>query len=173
MRVFAPMTYRGFGGLGQCDPTQADYDPATCADVGGTDLGAGAGVIPVTGSVTSGLTDAQIQAAAEAAQANTSLGTNLNTYVTNSSSLPSGTAQVLTAAGIATAAAAKGITAASGPWVVPGTSLVYNPATGQILNAAGALVGSAALPGASIAGYIPLAIGVVAVLFLVSSLRGK
>ena len=105
-------------------------------------------------------------------------GTSLNSYITNPSLAPTGgpstTAQILSAAGIAAAAAARGITAASGPYAVPGTSLVYNPATGQILNAAGGLVGSAALPGAfNFGAYLPLLLGVGVVWFVFSSMNRR
>jgi hypothetical protein len=145
-RGFVP----GIAGLGQDDGSSVDVSSGlTFTDPTSV-------VIPVVtapvdtyvpDSVTAGLTDAQIQATAAGVQSQTSL----NSYVTNPSAAPttssgSSAAQILTAAGIASAAAAKGITAASGPYQVPGTSLVYNPATGQIINAAGALVGSAALP---------------------------
>jgi hypothetical protein len=43
------------------------------------------------------------------------------------------TAQDIAALGPALAAAAKGITAASGPYQIPNTNYIYNPATGQIL----------------------------------------
>lgn len=104
---------------------------------------------------------------------------DLSSYITSpalapTSSGPSSTAQILTAAGIATAAAAKGITAASGPYAVPGTNLVYNPATGQIINSAGMLVGQASLPGVGfdIASFMPLILGAAVLFVLVSSMGG-
>jgi hypothetical protein len=99
---------------------------------------------------------------------------------TTSSSSGSTVAQDISALGPALAAAAKGITAASGPYAIPNTNYVYNPATGQIL-LNGAAVGTynaqtgaiTALSASNLMSYLPLIMIAVVGLVLVSSLGGK
>jgi hypothetical protein len=118
----------------------------------------------------------------------TSVGSNpdilasaLPTGVTATSSSSGSTiAQDISALGPALAAAAKGITAASGPYAIPNTNYVYNPATGQILMN-GAAVGTynaqtgaiTALSASGLMSYLPLIMIAVVGLVLVSSLGGK
>ena len=160
----------GLGGLGQDDLSDLPLTTDT-SDTLAT-LQIGAATTPSATDLSSGFSYSPV----------TTAPPDLSQYVTNASVAPTSTsssgnstAQILTAAGIAAAAAAKGITAASGPYVVPGTSLVYNPATGQIMNG-GTLVGTAALPSAGLASigtYLPLLLGVAAIVLIASSLGGK
>jgi len=60
---------------------------------------------------------------------NSSIGTS----TAGSTSSGSTVAQDIAALGPALAAAAKGVSAASGPYAIPNSNYIYNPATGQIL----------------------------------------
>lgn len=82
----------------------------------------------------------------------------------------------LIAAGAAAANAAKAIQVIQGPYQVQGTNLVYNPATGQVINTAGGTLANATLPGVgslsvSIGNYLPFIIGGLALVLLVGSMR--
>ena len=59
--------------------------------------------------------------------------------------------------------------------MVPGTSLVYNPGSNQIINTAGGIIGSATTPAGSVSFSIstmmPFVIGGVLLLVLVSALK--
>jgi len=95
-----------------------------------------------------------------------------------SSSPSSTTAQDIAALGPALAAAAKGISAASGPYQIPGSNYIYNPATGQIL-LNGTAVGTynpatgVASVISSITSMLPLFIGIAAVIGVVMLIGGK
>jgi hypothetical protein len=66
-----------------------------------------------------------------------------------------------------TAASAKAINAAQGPYVVPGTNAIYNPATGQLMSSAGLSLASGVTPSvASAAGSIMMPVLVLGVLAL-------
>lgn len=106
----------GLMGLGDpCNPGDSDYDPSdpTCGE-------------PIPPAPSSGT--------------NLNTGT-LNPYAptypstTPSTAVPSGStlAQDLTALGPLLSSAAKSISIASGPYAIPGTNYIYNPATGQIM----------------------------------------
>lgn len=95
--------------------------------------------------------------------------------VTNSG--PSSTlAQDLTAFGNAAGGVSRAVNASAGPYVIPGTSLVYNPATGQLAGqtalgtAAAGAVGSFA---SSFASMIPIIAVVVLGGFLLESMGGR
>lgn len=178
MRVTCPSAYmiypQGYGGrmgLGQTDTTSSGVDVSA-----GLTFTSPSDTVPVDILSTLPVGTVPSDTLTTAALTNVATTPDLSSYITGSGAptTASGTAQILTAAGIAAAAAAKGITAASGPYQVPGTSLIYNPATGQIINAAGALVGSASLPGVgmSIGSFMPLIIGAVVLLVLVESMGG-
>jgi hypothetical protein len=102
----------------------------------------------------------------------------LPTGVTSSSS-GSTVAQDISALGPALAAAAKGITAASGPYAIPGTSYIYNPATGQILLNGAAVgtynpaTGAISAISTGLLSYLPLIVIAVVGVMLVSSMGGK
>jgi hypothetical protein len=95
-----------------------------------------------------------------------------------SSSSSSTLAQDLTAAAPLITASAKAIAAATGPYAIPGTNYVYNPATGQML-LNGAAVGTynpatgqlTAL--GTVSSYLPLLLGIGAVLALVMVMGGR
>jgi hypothetical protein len=188
MRVTCPSAYmiypRGFGGgFGSPFGGRMGMGGLGQDDDSGVDVSAGLTYTDTTGAVDLStlnsipLTTAANDTLTTAALTNIATTPDLSSYITGSGAptTSSGTAQILTAAGIAAAAAAKGITAASGPYQVPGTSLIYNPATGQIINAAGSLVGTAALPAleTGIASFMPLIIGAVVLLVLMESMGGR
>lgn len=107
-------------------------------------------------------------------QINSALTPSITSSTPNST-----TAQDIAALGPALAAASKAISVATGPYQIPNTNYIYNPATGQIL-LNGAAVGtynpltgqlSAA---SSISSFMPLLLGIGAVVLLVSVMgKGK
>jgi hypothetical protein len=86
----------------------------------------------------------------------------------STSSAAADAAAAIAAANAATTAIAKFV----GPSVVTGTNLVYNPATGQLTNAAGVTVGAVgsaianATTPAAMASYVPLVLLAAAAFFL-------
>lgn len=103
--------------------------------------------------------------------------TDLSNAGSSNTSANSTTAQDIAALGPALAAAAKGISAASGPYQIPGSNYIYNPATGQIL-ANGIAVGTYNSATGAITAIgslnVPMMIGLgVAAILLVVLLGGK
>lgn len=98
---------------------------------------------------------------------------------TSSSSSSSTTAQDIAALGPVLAAASKAIATATGPYAIPGTNYIYNPATGQILMGGvpvgtyNSLTGTASALSAGISAYLPLLIGVAAIVGIVMLMGGK
>lgn len=97
-----------------------------------------------------------------------------------STSTNSTTAQDIAALGPALAAASKAISVATGPYAIPNSNYIYNPATGQILlNGAAVgtynpLTGSLSAYGASsVSSYLPLLLGVGAIVLLVSMMGNR
>jgi hypothetical protein len=90
---------------------------------------------------------------------------------TPSSSAPN-LAQILAAAAQATGTAVKAFTTLQGPSLIPGTNLVYNPATGQLSNAAG--IGTSGTTSSlstslSTSGIMPLLLLAIAAVVLISA----
>lgn len=81
-------------------------------------------------------------------------------------------AQDLAAFGTAASGVSKAVNASQSPYVIPGTSLVYNPATGGI---AGTSATSTAVAGAvtSLGSMLPIIGVVILVGFLLESMGGK
>ena len=154
----------GISGLGDpCLVTDADYNPDTCEAGGGT-LGMPPAPTSPTLDFPFGLPGSP-------------------TYPTTSSPspTPSGStlAQDLTALGPLLSSAAKSISIASGPYSIPGTNYIYNPATGQIMYGGTAVGTYNPATGAITVGtgtansFMYLGVAVVVVMILLSSLRGK
>jgi hypothetical protein len=180
MFVTVPSRYRGFRGLGQVC-TDDEGDIIACPDSGDS---------PGTTTTTSLLYPDTTATPSSTSGDYTSflLGTDssfgssplANSAVNSSSSSSSNstTAQDIAALGPALSAAAKGLTAASGPYQIPGTNYIYNPATGQIL-LNGAAVGmynstTGALTAlSSVSSMLPLILGAGALLVIVMMIGGK
>lgn len=79
--------------------------------------------------------------------------------------------QDITAATNAAAAAARALAMSQQPNVIPGTSAIYNPATGQITSALGTNLTAATAPLSAISSYIPLFLGVGVVIAVLSVLK--
>lgn len=126
MFVTVPARYAGMAGLGQC-LADDEVTVIACPDS------------PLMTGPTPTLTPSSSSSDPASIFLPDSLNPN-NSSVSSSTSSNS-TAATIAALGPALAAAAKGITAASGPYQIPNTNYIYNPATGQIL-LNGAAVGS-------------------------------
>jgi hypothetical protein len=146
----------GLSGLGDpCDPTASDYDMSACLGSAPTI----AGTTPVNDV---GILPSAIPT-----------GPSLTTAPTSST-----LAQDLTALGPLLSSAAKSAATLSGPYQIPNTSYIYNPATGQILFG-GSAVGTfnpatgaiSPLAASSLSSYMPLALGVFALLAVVMVMR--
>jgi len=155
----------GLSGLGDpCYSADPDYDPGTCAAAGGTEM-SGSSILLTTIAGTTPVNTVGILPSALP---------SLNTAPTSST-----LAQDLTALGPLLTSAAKSAATISGPYQIPNTSYIYNPATGQILfggspvgtynPATGAISGLSAA--SSLSSYMPLALGVFALLAVVMVMR--
>jgi hypothetical protein len=175
----------GLGMLGQvCTDDEGDIIPCAGGVVDtSNDL---TGIIPSTSPLMTGppLTAAQLaQLNAPDSGATVMPGltqSQINTMLTPNapSTTNSTTAQDIAALGPALAGAAKAISVATGPYQIPNTNYIYNPATGQIL-LNGAAVGTynpatgALSVASSFTGYLPLLLGVGAIVLLVSMVGGR
>lgn len=117
----------GLNGLGQCTDVDENGNYIPCA------APASGGVADTSNDVTGVLTPTlsldSLPTLTSAEQ------TNYNLSVTPAATAPTGstTAQDIAALGPALTAASKALSTATGPYQIPGTGYIYNPATGQIL----------------------------------------
>jgi hypothetical protein len=155
----------GLGGLGQ-DDTLPTVSVDDSYDLAGAILG-------------SATTDSTSSLDALNSQPLSSSSYGLPTTIATSSSSGSTVAQDISALGPALAAASKAISSASGPYAIPGTSYIYNPATGQILLNGAAVgtynpaTGAISAISTGLLSYLPLIVIAVVGVMLVSSMGGK
>lgn len=94
-------------------------------------------------------------------------GSTFNSTPSTSGLTSAQLASIISTAGQAAISIAK---ATSTPSVIPGTGLVYNPATGQFLPSSGAVAGTAQIA-SSFSQYIPLAILAIGALFVLKAAK--
>ena len=103
----------------------------------------------------------------------------LDTFLYGNTSNNSTVAQDLTAAVPLLTAASKAMASATGPYAIPGTSYIYNPATGQILFGGAPIgtynpaTGALSVASSGLMSYLPILLGLGALFFVVSALKGK
>lgn len=149
-----PLVDFGLSGLAACPAGSSEDSVGDCWDANG-DL---VGVDPALTDVVS------------PSQLSTELSVPSSTFPSPSVIIPSSsggstTSQDLIAAANASSAAANALLRAQGPSLIPGTSAIYNPATGQVTTALGTNLSAASAPLAAISSYLPLIV-VVGVIFL-------
>lgn len=121
----------GLNGLGQCTDVDENGNYIPCA------APASGGVADTSNDVTGVLTPTlsldSLPTLTGSEQTQYTLGVSTPTASTAPIGAQSTVAQDLTAIGPALTAASKALATATGPYAIPGTSYIYNPATGQIL----------------------------------------
>jgi hypothetical protein len=159
----------GLSGLGQ-DVDLSNLPTTTYVDDSGNDVTNPYSVLNTADLNTPVLSSTPLMTGGVPTTAQLNAAGSSNTAVAPSSN--STTAQDIAALGPALAGASKAIATATGPYQIPGTNYIYNPATGQIL-LNGAAVGTynpatgqlTAI--SSLSSYLPLLIGLAAVFGIV------